>query len=478
MKFKRTLVAVVTSVFLCMSLMIPVFADGEGNNNMNDNDSNQGSSGNYGQNTWKSDWQYDSTVYGYKVQFMINRNGLLEKESSATSNGNEITATVVSFSGVDTSQTSINKISPVTEQRKLVAAGFDSNRDLFLGYDYSTNKIELANIMNGAYVKTIDAATSSVSTPFSSSMFILEGAGDIAKSIGDPWSGVGDKLDAEFRKETTPDGSGTLSALVVDALAQGLQTASSSSTGTALDNRFTLACKIYDMLSQDMKDKVGSKPKSVSSPDAATFVSRMLPLSDDCIVSWGFIVEPLFKCYPSDKTSTRLPDCYSDFMGSAAEWAFLHGATLGFAQDKKDTYASMPENTQEQQLAKLDFKNKWNYEITGTNPSTYGEFVGCWGVSTDVAPNSVFTEKGWFEIPAALHPHGVYDPYEVTKGGAGIGIYTHKSSTNYAQATATPAPTPSPTPLPQTQNPVIKEDHLSQALTVNGLIFHLLVSLN
>lgn len=93
MKLKRLVCRLVSACLAAMLLVIPVFAEGGG---QNDNDSHQDGSS-YADTWTNSSWRNTSSIHGFKVSVIINTEGEIVQTAKVGQEGNLLISNFVSF---------------------------------------------------------------------------------------------------------------------------------------------------------------------------------------------------------------------------------------------------------------------------------------------------------------------------------------------------------------------------------------------
>lgn len=451
---------------------------------------------NLGSDTVTNAWRYRSGNYGYKVQMVFNREGPIDVGSSRFGGGNVAITNIISVTrSVDIEDIYVTTFNSLAVHSSLLGSyNYSSSIDLFDRYDSATAKIYPSSPVKTNYLETISQLTADTTSPLLSSQYVLDTDYSIVDELGSGWDGIGNSLSTKFAM----DSRGSLTFKVFNALAEA--TVPGGYTGDPL---YPLAAQVYSRLSKDVQKLVGRDPGANASDAKKTeFIDKVLPISSNCVVGWGVVVEPLYRVSIEDGTPSRLPDEFNTFLGSSAEWNVIMGATAGFAQSWKKKYEEMDDSTWQADQAKQDFYNAWSKVIDSGNQQKWGEFASAHSAMEEVFPKSVYTTQGWFNIPPDPVPGGFHNPWEGAQGGSGIGVYVNVPAVPVIEPCCYPAsPTDDPcpcggaqpcncpdgctcdpdnytpgcdcvTPKPpvvQTQDPVIEEDHLSQQLNVPNM---------
>lgn len=504
MKLKR-----IISGFLavCMLfLMLPAVAFAEGGAGQDDHDSSEGNASNV--DNWKGgSWRHSSGVYGYKVQLVMNSKGEMDINNSIGVKSNMYVASFISIhspSGYDGMY--VTKNTPTSFHGSLAQyLDTQSNMDIFKGFDLDHDKI-IPPLWVSSLVP-VNSLPQSLSSPFGSINWFLDATGKFAELVGDSYNGIGNKLAQEFKFQSRTQLTDTVFSIVTTGLSAGSVTSGFKHTG---DPNLDLAIAAYYRLDSELKTVISSKltEKKVvnikaGSADATTLTNMILPISTECIVGWGTIVEPLHQLINEDNSPTTLPDEFANFVGSAQEWASLMGATQGSYEFLKSTYENMPATNPQQEIEKEKFYTEWSKVINSTNWQQWGEFASAHSAMEKYFPMAVYTSEGWYVTNPDPVPNGFHYPWQVTQGGSGIGMYKNMPVIAVADPCCCPAsPTDDPcpcggrvpcncpdgctcdpdnytpgcdcvTPKPPVvtvPDPTIEEDHLSQQLNVPGLV--------
>lgn len=489
MRLKKIVAGILATVLMIGIFPTSAFA------NLELSDSEQAFA-NLGSDTVTNAWRYRSENYGYKVQMVFNREGPIDVGSSRFGGGNVPITNIISVTrAVDINEIFVTTFNSLSIHASLLGSyNYSSSIDLFGSYDSKTATISPASPVRVNYLEKIADLTQDTTSPLLSSQFVLDSDYSIVDELGSSWDGIGNSLATKFAM----DSRDSLSYKVFKALAEA--TVPNNYTGDPL---YPLAAQVYSRLSKDVQKLVGGDPGANASDAKKTeFIDKVLPISSNCVVGWGVVVEPLYRVSIEDGTPSRLPDEFNTFLGSSAEWNVIMGATAGFAQSWKKKYEEMAADTDQQKEAKDLFKALWTKVIDSSNQQKWGEFASAHSAMEEVFPKSVYTTQGWFNIPLDPVPGGFHNPWEGAQGGSGIGVYVNVPAVPVIEPCCYPAsPTDDPcpcggaqpcncpdgctcdpdnytpgcdcvTPKPpvvQTQDPVIEEDHLSQQLNVPNM---------
>lgn len=489
MRLKKIVAGILAAVLMVGIFPTSAFA------NLELSDSEQAFA-NLGSDTVTNAWRYRSENYGYKVQMVFNREGPIDVGSSRFGGGNVPITNIISVTrAVDINEIFVTTFNSLSIHASLLGSyNYSSSIDLFGSYDSKTATISPASPVRVNYLEKIVDLTQDTTSPLLSSQFVLDTDYSIVDELGSGWDGIGNSLSTKFAM----DSRDSLTFKVFNALA--VATKPNNYTGDPL---YPLAAQVYSRLSKDVQKLVGGDPGANASDAKKTeFIDKVLPISSNCVVGWGVVVEPLYRVSIEDGTPSRLPDEFNTFLGSSAEWNVIMGATAGFAQSWKKKYEEMPEDTDQQKEAKTLFKILWTKVIDSSNQQKWGEFASAHSAMEEVFPKSVYTTQGWFNIPPDPVPGGFHNPWEGAQGGSGIGVYVNVPAVPVIEPCCYPAsPTDDPcpcggarpcncpdgctcdpdnytpgcdcvTPKPPvvpTQDPVIEEDHLSQQLNVPNM---------
>lgn len=490
MRLKKIVAGILAAVLMIGIFPTSAFA------NLELSDSEQAFA-NLGSDTVTNAWRYRSGNYGYKVQMVFNREGPIDVGSSRFSGGNVAITNIISVTrSVDINDIYVTNFTSLAIHGSLLGSyDYSSSIELFDRYDSETAKIYPASPVKTNYLKKIADLTQNTTSPLLSSQFALDQEYAIVDELGSGWDGIGNSLSTKFAM----DSRDSLTYKVFYTLA--IATLPNNYTGDPL---YPLAAQVYSRLSKDVQKLVGGDPGANASDAKKTeFIDKVLPISSNCVVGWGVVVEPLYRVSIEDGTPSCLPDEFNTFLGSSAEWNVIMGATAGFAQSWKKKYEEMPDDTWQANAAKDYFYNAWHTVIDSSNQQKWGEFASAHSAIEEVFPKSVYTTQGWFNIPPDPVPGGFHNPWEGAQGGSGIGVYVNVPAVpviepccHPASPTDDPCPcggaqpcncpdgctcdpdnytpgcdcvTPKP-PVVPTQDPVIEEDHLSQQLNVPGLV--------
>lgn len=486
---KRLISSLLGLVMVMTVFAVPIFADFQ----LSDSEMAYTQAGS---DTVTNAWRYRSGGFGYRIQFVYNTKEAITPESSIFGANNLRSATIVSLGPNATKDLYMSRFGPISFQT-IYLPGYDYQNCIHMynhgSYDSDKALLTPASPLAPGNLATIENLCNATD-PFNSSQFILDAPGEFANKIDSPWDPVGDRLRTNFAMDTRD----SLTKAALNALSSCLP---GYSTDTE-KNLFLIAKKVYDTLSPELKTLIGKAPKTYLESGVAEFNDKVLPISSNCVVGWAVVVEPIYRVSIEDGTPSLFDTCFNEFLGSSAEWNLIMGTSAGFAQDKKQWYELMPDDTMQADTAKDEFYDAWHTIIDSGNQQKWGEFASVHSAMEQNFPKSVYTTQGWFGIPADPVPGGFHNPWEGAQGGSGVGVYINVPATPVAEPCCHPAnPTGDPcpcggatpcncpdgctcdpdnytpgcdcvTPRPpvvQTQDPVIEEDHLSQQLNVPNM---------
>ena len=491
MQLKRLVAGAIATILAVGILPMSAFA------NLELSDSEQAIAG-INPDTITNSWRVRTAEYGYKVQMVFNREGPIEVGSTRFNGGNVPITNIISVSSaVDVDNIYVSALNSMSIHASMLGNyQYGSTIELFDGYDAETATISPSSPVSLGHLKTIKALTQKTTSPMITGQYVLDTEHAIANELGSGWYGIGDSLATKFAMDTRD----SLTAKVFVTLAQATMPAGSTSG----DPLYDLATQVYSRLEDNVKKLVGKDPGPKANDAKKTeFIDKVLPISPNCVVGWGVVVEPLYRVSINDGTPSRLPKEFNSFLGSSAEWNMLMGATAGFAQSQKLKYENMPDDTMQADAAKDEFYDNWHSVIDSSNQQKWGEFASAHSAMEEIFPMSVYTTQGWFDIPADPVPGGFHEPWQGTWGGSGIGVYVNvpvipevKPCCYPADPTDDPCPcggaspcdcpegctcdpdnytpgcdcvVPTP-PVVNVPDPTIEEDHLSQQLNVPNLV--------
>lgn len=495
MKLKCLACRFISACLAAMILVTPVFAEGGG---QNDNDSHQDGSS-YADTWTNSSWRNTSSIHGFKVSVIINTEGEIVQTAKVGQEGNLLISNFVSFNQMPSYDAYIVDLESTyahsTASSWLLPT---SDRDVLVGMNWDTGKI--TKTLYTQKLKQLAKIPRDAKSSLSGTLF-WDSSGDFAKVCPDPWSPIGDWLAQEFKFQSNTE----LTEVMLDIITRGF--APSASTG---DYRLDLAKAVYVRLNSELQAVISSNLSTTKNPnvlkagsaDAETFKNMVLPISNDCVVGWATVVEPLHTLVNVDNSATILPDEFTEFYGTAMEWGSLMAATRAVPQYLQETYDSMSENTLHQKMEKDAFDAKWSKIMDSPNWKKYGDFTSAHSAIEQNYPKSVFISEGWFGTNTPTL-HSEYQPWQVCRGGVGIGMYKNEPVIKEKEPCCYPAdPTDDPCPcggavpcdcpegctcdpdnytpgcdcvvpnppVVNVPDPTIEEDHLSQQLNVPNLV--------